>query len=126
MIFDTDVLIWCLRGNPRAASVLRGSHRRGLSVVSYMELLQGARDRKEMGLIRSFLGDLDFQTWPLSEAIGHRASIYLEEYTLKAGLTMADALIAATAVEADVPLCTGNIKHFRAIAELRLSAFRPT
>lgn len=125
MIFDTDVLIWCLRGNVRAARVIEGAEDRALSVVNYMELIQGARDRREVGLIRSFLKDLGFRTLPLTEAVGHRAAVYMEEYSLKSGLSLADALVAGTAVETHEPLCTGNAKHFRSLGELELKVFKP-
>ena len=125
MIFDTDVLIWCLRGNAKAARVIEAAEDRAISIVNYMELIQGARGRREMSLIRSFLKDLDFRTLPLSEAIGHRAAVYMEEYTLKSGLALADALVAGTAVEAHEPLCTANAKHFRSLTELELKVFRP-
>jgi hypothetical protein len=37
----------------------------------------------------------------------------------------ADALIAASAAENHIPLCTGDYHHFRPIRELELSVFRP-
>lgn len=55
MIFDSDVLIWFLRGNQAAARAVNEARERSLSVVSYMELLQGARDRTEAVRIRNFL-----------------------------------------------------------------------
>ncbi len=58
MIFDSDVLIWCLRGNQRAAAAIEKAPYKAISVVSTMELIQGARNRRELGLIRSFLKDL--------------------------------------------------------------------
>ena len=125
MLFDTDVLIWALRGNPRAARAIEGADPRDVSIVSYMELIQGARDKEEVHLIRSFLADLGFTTVPLSENIGLRAAIYMEEYSLKGGLTLADALLAATAVETQRVFCTGNTKHFRSISELETKPFRP-
>lgn len=125
MIFDTDVLIWCLRGNPRAAKAIESTESRAISVVSYMELIQGARDRRELAMIRSFLKDVGFQTLPLTESIGHRAAVYMEEYTLKSSLALADALVAGTAVEAHEPLFSANAKHFRSITELELKVFRP-
>jgi len=47
MLFDTDILIWVLRGYPKAIKTLDASEQRALSVVNYMELLHGARDRRE-------------------------------------------------------------------------------
>jgi len=106
MIFDTDVIIWALRGNRRAATAMDNADTLALSVISYMELIGGARNKKDLRMTRSFLGDLGFRILPLSENIGHRASIYLEEYGLKSNLGIADALIAATAVENGFPLCS--------------------
>ena len=123
MIFDTDVLIWALRGNEKAAQAIDADASRAVSIVSCMELVQGARDRKELAAIRRFL--LDFETLPLSENIGYRAGIYMEEYSLKAGLQLADALIAATAVERQETLYSGNARHYLAISELALKKFHP-
>ena len=125
MLFDTDVLIWVLRRNRKAAAAMNQATSRALSVVSYMELLQGARDKREIKQIKAFLHDLAFQLLPLSENIGHRASIYLEEYGLSNSLGMADALIAATASESNLPLMTANVKHDRPIREIELKRFHP-
>jgi predicted nucleic acid-binding protein len=124
MLFDTDVLIWVLRGNDRAVRAVDRDADRAVSVVTCMELFQGARDAKELKSIRRFLRY--FETAPLRENIGHRASIYMEEYALKSGLGVADALIAATAAENKMKLCSGNAKHYRAISELELKVFRPS
>lgn len=125
MIFDTDVIIWALRGNKRATTALDRAQSLEISVVSYMELLHGVRDKQDLQLMKSYLADLGFQIVPLSENIGHRASIYLEEYGLKSNLGVPDALIAATAVENDKALCSGNAKDYRDIAEVKLKVFRP-
>jgi hypothetical protein len=90
-----------------------------------MELLQGSRDRRETKAIKDFLVDFSFQMLPLTENIGHRAAIYMEEYGLKSGLCMGDALSAATAIENRITLCTGNHKHFKSINDLDLKPFRP-
>lgn len=125
MLFDTDVLIWVLRGNAKAARAVDAAATRAVSAVTYMELLQGTRDKRELKAIRSFLTDLQFNVLPLTENIGHRASIYMEQYGLSVALSMADALVAATAVEADLTLYTGNRKHYRPIKDLDLKLFRP-
>ena len=123
MIFDTDVLIWALRGSHKAAQAMEAETRRAVSVVSRMELFQGARDKMELAAIRRFLRE--FETLPLSENIGGRAELYMQEYAMRAGLQLADALIAATAAETRETLCSGNARHFRVIADLALKAFRP-
>jgi hypothetical protein len=125
MLFDTDVLIEVFRGNAKAAQLIDQDADRALSVVGFMELLQGAADKRETRLIKDFLKDCAFTVLPLSENIGHRASIYMEEFGLSSGLRVADALIAATAAENRLPLCTGDLRHFRAIRDLEISAFRP-
>jgi predicted nucleic acid-binding protein len=125
VIFDTDVLIWVQRGNQKAARAINESKDRYVSVLTYMELLQGAQNRKQHEVILSFLGDLGFQTLPLTENIGHRAAVYAAEYTLSQGIRAADAIIAATATENNLPLCSGNAKHYRVIQELKLKVFRP-
>ena len=125
MIFDTDILVWALRRNRKATSLIDDTDDPRLSVVSYLELLQGARDSAEVRAIKNYLTDIGFRTIPLSENIGHRAAMYREEYALRAGLGVVDALIAATASETNMPLATGNRKHFRPIHELDIVPFRP-
>ena len=90
-----------------------------------MELLQGSVNRNDAHLVKSFLADCRFSLLPLTENIGHRASIYMEEFASASGLRVADALIAATAAENRIALCTDDQKHFRAIQELELTVFRP-
>ena len=125
MIFDTDVFIWMQRGNRRAAALVDATPERFLSVQSYMELLQCAQDRKQQRLIKQFLADLAFTVLPLTESIGHRALIYIEEYGISSGLRAGDALIAATAVENNLPLASGNGRHFRVLNDLVLKVFKP-
>lgn len=125
MLFDSDVMIWFLRGNAAAARAVEEADDRIISILSYMEVLQGARDRRDAQESKGFLARRSFQVLPLSERIGQRAAIYVEEYSLGSGIDAVDALIAATAVEHGLALCTGNAKHYRPIAELSVQAFRP-
>jgi predicted nucleic acid-binding protein len=126
MLFDTDVIIWALRGNRRAAAAMDKAGTLDLSVVSYMELIRGARNKSELRMAAAYVMDLGFRILPLSENIGHRASVYLEEYALRSDIGIPDALIAATAVENRIQLCSGNAKHYRAIIDVDLQVFRPS
>lgn len=125
MLFDTDILIWFLRGNVKASHFIDRERRRLLSHVSWMELVQGARDKRELAALRAFVARQGFQLIPINENISHRAVFYMEQHFLKDGLMLADALVAATAVECGVSLATSNIKHFRPLAGVELSAFKP-
>ena len=125
MIFDTDLFIWVQRGNVKAAQLIEGENERLLSVQSYMELLQGAENRRQHELTKTFLRDFGFSTLPLSENIGHRAAVYVEEYSLSHGLRAGDAIIAATAAEHGLVLCTSNGKYFGAIRDLTMKVFKP-
>lgn len=125
MLFDTDVLIWIFRGNAKAARLVDSIEERRISVISYMELIQGARNRREMKQIKSFLLDYQIEVIPLSENIGHRASIYVEEHGLQMAFSASDSIIAATAAELGLTLCTTNQKHYKPIKDLDLKVFRP-
>lgn len=125
MLFDTDILIWVQRGNLKAARLIDTSAERFLSVYSYMELLQTAKNSQQHHTLKHFLSTFGFLILPLTEAIGHRALVYIEEYTLAHGLRAGDAMIAATAVESGLTLVSSNAKHFKPIRELKLKVFSP-
>lgn len=125
MLFDTDIFIWLERGNLNAAKIVEQTQERYLSIQSRMELLQGAKDKKQYEDTKNFLTEFNFIVLPLTENIGHRALIYVEEYALSHHLTAADAIIAATAVENNLILLSGNIKHFKPIKDLKFNPFVP-
>ena len=125
MLFDTDIFIWAQRENAKAAKCFEGACTRYVSVQTYMELLQGARNKEQHLLVKDFLAEFDFELLPLTENIGHRAAIYVEEYGLSSGLRAGDAIIAAMATENNLELMTSNVKHFRPIQDLKLKRFRP-
>jgi predicted nucleic acid-binding protein len=125
MLFDTDIFIWVQRGNLKAADLLDGCRERCLSVYTYMELLQAAKNKQQHRCTIDFIASLSFVVLPLSETIGHRALIYLEEYAFSHGLRAGDAIIAATAMDSNKTLVSSNAKHFRPIKELKFKMFKP-
>ena len=110
MLFDTDVLIWALRGSKKAAREIDGDENRFISAVNYMELMQGARNKQEQTMIKQFLNELGFTVLPITEAVSHRAMIFIEEHALRSGIQLADALVFATACENSLTLCSANQK----------------
>ena len=64
MLFDTDVLVWVMRGSEKAAEAVDAADKRNVSVVTYMELLQGARDKKEVRNIPASWSRWGFAWYP--------------------------------------------------------------
>ncbi|WPJ97563.1 type II toxin-antitoxin system VapC family toxin [Coraliomargarita algicola] len=124
MVFDTDVLIWIERGNLKAARHLDAAETRAISLQTYLELLQCAKDKQQQKRAKAFIRDLQIEVLPLTENIGHRASVYIDQYSLSHGLRAGDALIAATAVENNRVLCSSNIKHYQFIPDLEFQPLR--
>ncbi|MDA2920824.1 type II toxin-antitoxin system VapC family toxin [Desulfobacterota bacterium AH_259_B03_O07] len=125
MIFDTDIFIRIQRGNEKAADLVQKTSVRFLSIQTYKELLQGAKNKTQIKHTKDFISSFGFYILPFTENIGHRASIYIEEYTLVSNLRAGDAIIAATATENNMFLATSNAKHFRPIKDLKLKVFKP-
>lgn len=125
MIFDTDILIWVQRGNDKAAKLIEKDEDKYLSIQSYMELLQGAKNKKHHKYVKDFITEFEFSILPLTENIGHRALIYVEEHALSSNMRAGDAIIAATAIENNMVLVSSNAKHFKVVKELQLKTFKP-
>ena len=125
MIFDTDIFIWTQRGNEKAAALMQKTQEKYLSIQTYMELLQCAENKIQHKHVKDFLNSFGFIVLPLTENIGHRASIYVEEYTLSSSIRSGDAIVAATAVENNMILSSSNAKHFKVIKDLKLKVFKP-
>lgn len=125
MLVDTDVLIWHLRGYPQATRRLDELGALTLSAVSWLEVLQGMRNKAELLAVKKMLDRRSATLLPVTEAITLRATELMESLTLSHGLQMGDALIAATAIEHQLPVLTANVKHFGAVAGLAIEAFAP-
>src|SRR5436190_22738600 len=95
MIFDTDVLIGYFRADACAARLIESQPIHAISIVTLMELIQGARSKQEVATIRRFLREYEFEILPISEEISYMAAALIEEHAQSNGLQLADALIAA-------------------------------
>lgn len=123
-IVDTDILIDVGRGDTTAiACVQRLEQQSSLAVsaVTQMELIVGCRNKTELQHLENFLRR--FQVLSLSNQISDRAVELLQQYRLSHGLLIADALIAATALEHTAPFITKNQRDFRFINDLNLQAY---
>lgn len=124
-LFDSDVFIWHLRGYAQAQEALLRLDQPALSAITLMEVLQGARNQREQRTCRQTLIDLGASVLPVNPAMTEEAIRLIETHALKGGLTLADALIAATALHYELPLLTGNRKHFAPIQNLQVLVFNP-
>jgi predicted nucleic acid-binding protein len=125
MILDTDVLIWYLRGNDKAFQLIENLDTFSLSVVSYMELVQGMRNKQELNSLRRALHSWHTSILYISEEISAQAMFAVEQHFLSHSMQLADALIGATAIQHGLPLVTGNDKHYKIMSGLQLKKFRP-
>jgi predicted nucleic acid-binding protein len=125
VIFDTDILVWVSRDDPRANAFVNAEKDRAASIVTLMELLAGAKSKAQLMRTRRFFVDLEIRLIPIDEPISYLAANLVEDHRLTDGLGIGDALIAATAREAGETLATANVRHFRGIPNLSLHPFRP-
>lgn len=89
-----------------------------------MELIRGVRNKGEMSKISKQLRKWDVEIIQINKDISSRATFLIENYTLSHGLDIADALIAATAIQARETLCTANDRHYRFILNLQLKVYK--
>lgn len=124
-LIDTDVLIWYLRGNQKAFELIDSLENFCISSVTYMELVQGMRNKDELRKLQQTLKSWNVKTIYISEEISAKALFYVEEYFLSHSMQVADALIASTATTYGLKLITANDKHYKIVKDLDLEIFRP-
>jgi predicted nucleic acid-binding protein len=124
-LLDTDVIIWYLRGNKNAYNLIHSLNVFAISAVTYMELVQGMRDKTELRQLKRTLKQWNVKTIYMNEEISALALFYVEEYFLSHSMQLADALIGATCSNYGLTLCTANDKHYKIINDLEIEVFRP-
>ena len=125
MLIDTDVIIWYMRGNMAARDYLRNNPVFSISVITYMELVQGMRNKQELLVLRKALKKWGTKIIYVNEEISSKAMFFVEEHYLSHSVQLADALIAATSISYGLPLLTGNIKHYKIIKGINVTKFTP-
>ena len=125
MLIDTDVLIWYMRGNEKAYQVVENSNNFFISVVTYMELVQGLRNKKELNHLRKALHGWNAKILYISEEISAKAMFYVEQHFLSHSMQLADALIGATAIAYGFSILTGNDRHYKVMKHLEIKKFVP-
>ncbi len=125
VLLDTDVIIWYLRGNKKAYDLIHSLNVFAISAVTYIELVQGMRDKDELRQLKRTFKQWQVKTIYISEEISALALFYVEEYFLSHSMQLADALIGATCSNHGLRLYTANDKHYRVINDIEIKVFRP-
>ena len=114
VLVDTDVLIDFLRGyGPAVSFVNSHSDRIILPAIVVAELYAGARgakDGEEQAMLENLLSL--FRIVPINEDIARLGGLYRRDYGPSHGISLPDALVAATAFLESANLKTLNVKHF--------------
>lgn len=105
-LFDTNILIDYLNGNPAAKAELARHRDRLISVVTWMEVLAGARDEGEADVLEMFLRD--FVVVELTRSIARGAIELRRSHRLR----LPDAIVWATARDQSALLVTRDTKAF--------------
>jgi predicted nucleic acid-binding protein len=112
-LFDTNILIYRLRNNPKVEHLLEQlteASERYISTITRAEILAGMHPNestKTLALLQSF------SSVSVDDNIADLAGQLLYRYARQGiTLSLADMLIAATAIEHNLTLITTNGKHF--------------
>ena len=127
-LVDTDLLIDLQReyvkGEPGPAMAFLRAHdgvALAISTVSVLEFLEGyGHPRAGERLLEAYV------RLPVTDSVARRGSRLRR--TLRAEGQMIgdfDVLIAATALDAGVPLVTANVTHFKRVQGLEVETYRP-
>jgi predicted nucleic acid-binding protein len=112
--FDTDVLIWHLRGDSRALDFLKAMSQKSgiewwMSAINRAEIVFFMRpEEKEKTML--FL--TRFQTRPVDAAIIDTAAGFFKKWNPSHGMDINDAILAATVETCGGVLYTLNEKHY--------------
>lgn len=120
LLLDTNILIAISHGDRRCARFLEGKGTLGISVISEMELLIGARNEHEEAALTALLFGIEIL--PLAHEIAFEAVRSLRSRKQKnlRSQHFADTTIAQTALLYGAPLVTNNVKDFSIFDKLEI------
>ncbi|MFA6108175.1 MAG: PIN domain-containing protein [Candidatus Latescibacterota bacterium] len=111
---DADLLIWQLRGDPRATECLRRlagdpAYEMWLGAMQRAEIVCFMRPEEEAATVL-LLSQL--RTAPVDQAVVDDAARLYRQWHASHGLDLHDALLAATAMRSGGRIYTLNLKHY--------------
>ena len=105
-LFDTNILIDYLLGSDEAKAELARHRSRLVSIVTWMEVLAGAKDEAEADVVEMFLRD--FSIVPLTRSVAREAVALRQTHRLR----LPDAIVWASARTESALLVTRDTKDF--------------
>ena len=105
-VFDTNILIDYLAGRPAAKDELARYANARISMITWIVVMVGAKNKKEETAIREFLNS--FETIPLDEQVAETAVQIRRQHRLR----LPDALIWSSARTRDALLITRDIGDY--------------
>lgn len=114
-VFDTNILIDLLNKRLEAAEAIEnGASHRAISLISWMEVMVGARKYHQEARTAALLGA--FEVIDVSREIAERSVQLRAEH----GMKLPDAIILASAMVRNCPLITRNTKDFAGISGVKI------
>ncbi|MGH9819819.1 MAG: type II toxin-antitoxin system VapC family toxin [Pyrinomonadaceae bacterium] len=116
-LLDANILIGVFRGEGELKTFVEGLDS-AIDTTVYIELIQGAKNKREVELIEKALGQ--FKVLHFNESVSRRSIDLIKAYSKSHGLLLGDSLVAATCLENGLELITFNAKDFRFIEGLKI------
>ena len=117
-LLDTDIVIDLARRHPPAVAWFSSLGNETLGVPGFvvLELMEGCENALAMRRLRKWLAPFPIY-WPSAQDCQRALDTYAHAW-LSHHIDFIDVLIGECAIGLGVPLCTFNVRHFRAIPGL--------
>ena len=120
VLLDTNIVIYLFKKEKKYVDFVEnyGEENIGISVVTYMEVLVGAKNDREESLIQGLIDR--FEIIPLTVSVARDCAAWIRKRRQKSlrHPGFSDAVIGQTALALGTPLATNNPKDFAAFKEL--------
>lgn len=121
MVIDSTILVDAIRGNLKASDFLESvGGRLIISRAGVMEMVRGARSKRDLAVIEKFMDSLRVDVVEITEEISKLAGSIFKNFWHSHGIGAMDSFIAATALILGESIATHNTKHFKPIKQLDL------
>ena len=118
ILVDTDVVVDYLRGHGTAvAFVKKHAESIVLSAIVVAELYAGVKGDQEQAVLDELVSF--FRIIPVTDEIARAGGLHKRDYGGSHSVSLADAIVAATAQAQDAELKTLNVKHYPMLKGLK-------